>query len=190
MSRKTIAALLAQADTTIEDNTTQNISPADVRSMVKDFVDSMTPGFASITNASLAFPSLGGGVPQIVTCTASPVSTSGSFTPNFAAGTITRLAQGLPSTINNLQFTCNAFGPAGTPITFGMYRDGVLIPTITVDIDVQGNANPKQVVLLLIDVVNDSANHVYDVRVVKAGSATAITLASVRFAAQSIPSLT
>lgn len=45
MPIKSIAELLAQADATLEDNTTGAISPSDVRAMVKDIIDTMSPAY-------------------------------------------------------------------------------------------------------------------------------------------------
>ena len=59
MTIKSIEQLLLQADTTIEDNVTGAISAADVRTLIKDFLDTIGPGYGVMNLTSLALAAHG-----------------------------------------------------------------------------------------------------------------------------------
>ena len=54
MTIKSMLQLLEQADASLPDNSTQEITPADVRVMIKDFIDSVTPAYGTMQLASLS----------------------------------------------------------------------------------------------------------------------------------------
>jgi hypothetical protein len=49
MARKSLNELRAQAVATLEDNTTFNISPLDVRAMILDFIEAIQPAYGLLT---------------------------------------------------------------------------------------------------------------------------------------------
>jgi hypothetical protein len=89
MTIRSILELIAQADATIEDNTTQQISAADVRNMIKDFLDTMSPAYGAIL-ASSVVETLGAVPAVLAPFTSAPAATPGYYTTNITNGTITR----------------------------------------------------------------------------------------------------
>jgi hypothetical protein len=94
MTIRSITQLLAQADSTIEDNVTGLIGAADVRNMIKDFLDTISPAYGVISLTS-----------QVLSLTTTPLvispfltsleATAGYYTNNLAAGQTTRLINGV-----------------------------------------------------------------------------------------------
>jgi hypothetical protein len=89
MTIRSILELLAQADATIEDNTTQQISAADVRNLFKDFLDTMSPAYGAIQCTSVA-ETLGATPQLIAPFTSQAAVTAGYFTSNLTNGSVTR----------------------------------------------------------------------------------------------------
>jgi hypothetical protein len=89
MSIKSIVELLAQADTTLPDNTTQEITPADVRQIVKDILDTLSPAYGAMTLASqvLALSA----TPAIIAPFATSLAAqAGYYVNGLPGGTVTR----------------------------------------------------------------------------------------------------
>jgi hypothetical protein len=187
MPRKSITALLAQADATLPNNTTQLITAAAVRQMVRDITDTYSPGFAAVSIAALLLPALGV-TPQVITYNTQIVLTP-DYTVNMAAGTITRLAAGLNPTFNRVSFYAGVSAPNGNEVVFQLYRDGAPVAG-GVTISAQGAGNVVAASFSLPTAVADGANHVYDIRATKvSGGADNVTLDNVRFILEYIPTV-
>jgi hypothetical protein len=89
MTIRSIVELLAQADATIEDNTTGAISAADVRNMIKDFLDTMSPAYGAIACTSTT-ETLSATPQPLAPFTSTLATTAGYYSANLVAGTITR----------------------------------------------------------------------------------------------------
>jgi hypothetical protein len=187
MTRKTMLALIAQADLTLADNITGDISAADVRSMVKDIIDSFAPGYGAASTASVVLPALGL-PPQAVTYTTTLALTP-EYTINLLTGEITRLAQGLPTTVNRVSFYADVAAPAGNEVVFSLQRNGITIPGGTT-VSGQGVGNFSQASFSVGTTSPDGANYAYRVVATKiSGGADNVTLADVRFILESVPTL-
>lgn len=185
--RKTMIALLAQADSTIEDNTTQQITAADVRTMIKDMIDSFSPGYGIASIATVTLTALG------TTPVAVHYDTALAATPEYvlslAAGTIKRKSQGLPSTVNRVSFYADVAAASGAEVMFSLYRDGVDIPGGTT-CSGQGAGNFVQGAFSISTTAEDALDHVYDVRASKiTGAADNVALHNVRFIVELIPTI-
>ena len=124
MTRKTIVELLAQADATLPDNTTGLIDPADVRNMIKDFLDTVRPSYAAMRIAS--------GISKAVTTTFSTfqwatqvAAQSPDWTVSLASGTVQR--SGGPAT-TRFTFSIDAVAPNNMLVTFALFINGVETP--------------------------------------------------------------
>jgi hypothetical protein len=127
MAIKSIVQLLAQADATIEDNNTQNITAADVRAMFKDFLDTMGPGYGVLVTPG-TFPKACTAAPSIISpFTAVDEVTAGYFSASAANGQIDRLiaSAGIAGATNFVTFTGSVNGPNNSNLTVEIYRDGV-----------------------------------------------------------------
>lgn len=187
MTRRTIAALITQADDTLPDNTVEAITPADVRDMVKNVIDTYAPGYGAASRTTLTLVALGI-APQIVTYDAQLAATP-EYVVNLAAGTITRLAQGLPSTVNRVSFYADVICPTGNEVVLSLYRDGIDIPGGTT-VSGQGGSNPVQAAFSVGVSSEDGLDHVYTIRASKiSGGADNVTLSEVRFIMEYVPTL-
>jgi hypothetical protein len=187
MTRKTVLALLAQADATLPDNTAQAISAEDVRLMVKDVIDTFAPGYGIISTDSITLAALG------VTPRAIPFTDILAQTPEYtvvlAQGSVTRLAQGLPTTVNRISFYCDVSAPAGDELVFSLFRNGVDIPG-GITVSGQGIGNRVQAAFSIGTTSPDGADYTYDIRASKlTGGADDVELNSVRFILESVPTL-
>lgn len=187
MPRKTIVALLAQADATIEDNATGAISAADVRSMVKDIIDTFGPGWGAVGNNSVTLPALG--PTAVVVPYAQSIRVTAEFQANLAAGTVKRLAQGLPHTNTRVTFTTEIACPDGNEVVFSLWRDGASVPGGTTASG-RGIGNKTEATFVMIDQNPSNADSTYSVRVSKiSGAADDVLLTNVRFILEVVPSI-
>jgi hypothetical protein len=188
MTRKTMLALLAQADTTLEDNTAGGITPADIRAMVKDIVDSFCPGYGAATSVNLTMAALG------TTPRAIPYQTKLAETAEFVvvlnAGTIKRLAQGLPTTVNRVSFYADVAAASGAEVSFALYRNGAAVPGAAMTVTGQGIGNFSLAAFTAGLTSLDGQDYVYEVRAAKISGATDdVQLSNVRFVVEVVPTI-
>jgi hypothetical protein len=124
MTRRTIVELTAQADTTLPDNTTGLIDPADVRNMIKDFLDTIRPSYAAIRISS--------DVSKAVTTTFSTFSWTNTeiaqapdWSVSLASGTMQR--DGGPAS-TRITFNIDVVAPNNSIVTFALFVNGVETP--------------------------------------------------------------
>lgn len=187
MARKTIVALLAQADTTIEDNITGLISASDVRNMIKDFINTVKPGFGAVGNDLHTLLNLG--LPLQVVPYDTLLAVTEDFTVNLATGEVTRLALGLPTVNNRITFYAGVAAPAGNEVVFSLFRDGVNVPGGTT-VSGQGIGNIVEGSFEIINGTPIAGDPVYKVMASKiSGAAADIELSNVRFILEVVPTL-
>ena len=94
--------------------------------MVRDIIDSFSPGYGAASSVNLTMAALG------ATPRAIPYATLLAQTPEFVvvpgAGTIKRLAQGLPTTVNRVSFNADVAAASGSEVAFALYRNGAAVP--------------------------------------------------------------
>lgn len=186
MPRKTIAALLLQADATLPDNNAQEISAMDVRVLIKDFLDSIAPGYAALSNSSLTISGLGV-TPVPLTFQPPTLITPEFSVPNNVS--VTRLAQGLPSTVTRLTFNAALIAPNGDEVVFSLFRDGINVPGGTT-VSGRGGNNPTEVSFSALSAKQDGTDSVFSVRVSKiSGGADDVDLDSLNLICEVVPSL-
>jgi hypothetical protein len=124
MTRRTIVELIAQANTTLPDNTTGLIDPADVRNMILDFLDTIRPSYAAIR--------IGAGVSKAVTTTFSTftwstteIAQAPDWTVSLASGTCQR--SGGPAS-TRITFNIDVVAPNNSIPTFALFVNGVETP--------------------------------------------------------------
>jgi hypothetical protein len=188
MTRKTVLALLAQADTTLEDNIVGGITPADIRTMIKDVIESFSPGYGACINPSVTMATLG---PTPVTIPyATKLAETKEFQVNLSAGQITRLALGLPTTVNRISFYVDVNAASGAEIEFTLCRNGTPITGGITTITAQGAGNFAQAVINTGTTTVDGQDYAYEVRIAKtSGSADNVQLINARFIIEVIPTI-
>jgi hypothetical protein len=162
MTIRSILELLAQADATLEDNTTGNITPADVRNLIKDFLDTMSPAYGVITCTS-SVEALTATPAVISPFTSILAATVGYFTANLTAGSVTRALNGIAGA--SVRFTLNGdvAGANNTAVTISIYKNGA--PTgFQTTVATRGAANP--VSFNIAGLTYNDTDAVYDVRAI------------------------
>lgn len=187
MARKTMTALLAQADATIEDNTSGLISAADVRALFKDVIDTLTPGFGAVGRATQTLVALG--IPQQVVTYDTLLAVTADFTPVLAAGTVQRNALGLPTVNNRVTFFAQVDTNSGNEVSFTLFRDGVSVPG-GCTVSGQGAGNPVEGSFSIINSTPIAGNPVYKVMASKiTGPASNVILTEVRLILEVVPTI-
>ena len=119
---KTLAALKSQAATDLLDNTTQLITPAKVRQMIVDFLDTFTPAYGAMSITS------GAGIAKtldVATAVAVPwenvsADTTAEYTCNTATGTISRAGQ----TAARVNLSLEVYVATGRLVTLALVNNG------------------------------------------------------------------
>ena len=187
MPRKSIIALREQVGVSFPDNTTGAITPVEVRDMFKDIIDTFSPGYAIVSIDALTLVALGI-TPQVITYDTTLAETD-QYLVVPASGTVQRLAQELPSTVNRVSFYADLAAPTGDEVVFSLFRDGIDIPGGST-VSGQGLGNVVQASFSLITSAEDALDHTYDVRATKVtGGADNVELANVRFIFESVPTI-
>jgi len=187
MARRTVGALLTQADVTLADNLTGDISAADVRDLIKDAIDTFKPGFGAVSNDSVVLPLL------FTTPTVIPYTTllavTVDFTATVALGTVRRNALGLPTVNNRISFYADVFAAAGADIAINLYRDGVQVPG-GITVAGRGAATPTSCGFEILNATPIAGDPVYEIRAAKvSGAAANVGFNNVRFILEVIPTL-
>ena len=127
MSIKSIEQLLAQADATIENNVTQNITATDVRTMFKDFLDTMGPGYGVLVTPGTTAKAVTNAPAVLTPFTSVEEVTAGYFNASAANGLITRLLAtvGIPGGTQQIQFTGSVNGANNANLTAEVYANGI-----------------------------------------------------------------
>jgi hypothetical protein len=125
MTIKSIVQLLAQADATLADNVTGDITAADVRVLIKDFIDTMSPAYGAMSLVSLVVNVTG--VPTAITHWVTiQEATAGYYAVSLANGQVARLINGVvPGASDFIIVDGNIEGPNGDTVTISLYKNGV-----------------------------------------------------------------
>jgi hypothetical protein len=187
MPYRTIIDLRAEVGAKFPDNTTGLITPVQVRDMFKDVIDTFAPGYGIASIDSLTLVALGI-TPQVVTYDTLLAETD-TYSVDPALGAITRLARGLPSTVNRISFYADVSAPTGDEVVFSLFRDGIDIPGGGT-VSGQGLGNVIQVAFSISTTAEDNLDHTYDIRALKVtGGADNVELANVRFILEYVPTI-
>jgi hypothetical protein len=173
MTIKSMNELLAQADATIQDNATGDITAAEVRTMIKDLIDTLSPAYGAISCAS-----------DVIVLTATPVAiapftstaaaTPGFYTTNLTAGTVTRLVQSasLAGATDIIVVDGECAGPNNNLVTIHLYKNGA--PTgFEMSVTCLGAGRPVSYNFVGLVYSASPGDAVYDIRV--SGDAASVT---------------
>lgn len=168
MSRKSIADLIVQATGALPDNTTGMITPAGLRTLVLDLLDTINTGYATLVITN------GTGVPvntaySVITWTSAPMVTS-PYEVSLASGLVTR---NTGPAVARVSFSIDAMAPVNNVTTFALFVDGV--ETAWAISNTSSNANGYQAYAFSAIVFSDSPNPTYQIQV-KSSSSNNLTL--------------
>ena len=151
MARKSITELEVQADTTIEDNVSGLVSPADVRNMVKDFLNAVRPAYGVIQQTGNRTQNFGL-TPVKVQWNNASDSDINQTNSSAANGRISRTERGMSS----LNFNIDMEATVGRFITFTLFKNGVAT-SWRVTGNGAGTGNPVAVSMTALDHADPAA---------------------------------
>lgn len=162
-TRFTITDLVNQANATLPDNTAQEISAADVRNMVLDFLATMKPAFGSMRRDTDVVIALNTLTPTIIGPWSSITNQSlPEVIPNLAGTILKNIASlGNASATDRITFYIGVSGPAGNDLTFTLYANGTPLDVVS-RISTSGTGNIINVTLS--GLVTRSVDTSYEVR--------------------------
>lgn len=160
MTIRSILELLAEADANLPDNTTGQISPADVRTLIKDFLDTVSPAYGVIS-ATSSVEALTATPAVISPFTAILAATAGYFTANLTNGSVTRPLNGIAGASVRLTANGDVAGANNTAVTVTLYKNGAATPFKTT-VATRGAANP--VSFNIAGLTYNDTDAVYDLR--------------------------
>jgi len=157
MTRKTITELLAQVATTLPDNNARAITPAVLRAMFTDFLDSIKPAYGTLKTTSNRVINAGTAYVTLPWDSIGQQDAS-EFICDAANGTITAVRGGVLRMTANFNFTADK----DVIWTFGAFRNGI-ITNVEIDVNALGLANPNAVMFSFIE-FNAPPGAVYTLR--------------------------
>ena len=119
MSRKPMTMIRADAELKFPDNTTGEISPADLRSWALDLVDTMTPGYGVLAIGNPPLVQNIGVAAEVVTAYDTVILETEPFTVNQANGTV----QALVDIVADISVNLSAEFAQGRELILTIYRD-------------------------------------------------------------------
>jgi len=183
MTRRSIVELLAQADATIEDNVTGAITPSDVRAMIKDFLDTMSPSYGAIGKNVAQSIALSATPAVITTFQTNAAPVVSEFVSNLAAGTIARSLLGVAGATTRFTISGTVTGPQNNDVTVTVYKNGAPTP-FACSVSIPTNGDTVSFNISGLDTV--SADCTYDLRAVATSNA-GYTFNNVIFICENVP---
>jgi hypothetical protein len=151
MPRKSVTELELQADTTLEDNVTKNISAADVRTLIKDFLNAFRPAYGTLTLTGAPVINLGL-TPVKAQWNNAQDSDINQTSSSAATGRITRTDRGTSEITFTMDFECTQ----GRLVSFTLYKNGAATPW-RVTATGAGSGKPVGVAFSAIDYADPAA---------------------------------
>jgi len=126
MTIKSTNELLAQADATLPDNNTQLITPAAIRAMIKDFIDTVSPAYGGI-NITSSLYAVTAAPAKLSPWTAITTQTAGYYAASAALGEVTRAiaSASLAGATDFITIGGGVQGANNANLTLELYKDGL-----------------------------------------------------------------
>jgi hypothetical protein len=163
-TRYTVTQLNAEADALLPDNTTQQISPADVRNVLKHMLSTLRLSVTTMRrDTNLVLP-LSPTLQTIKPWSVNPYSDPPESVANLTTGQITKQVTSLGNAkaMDRITFYIGVAGTAGVELTFILYRNGAATDIIgRVSTDGAGNVRNAA----LSGVLEHTDDSVYEVKV-------------------------
>jgi len=144
MTIRSIIELLAQADADLPDNAAGLISPADVRGLIKNLLDTLSPAYGAIQCSGVS-KVLSASPVVLSPFTAAVTATAGYYQTNLTNGTITREigTAGIAGATDFFIADGAVEGPNNDLVTVTLFKNGA--PTAySVSVTCQGTGRPVE----------------------------------------------
>lgn len=161
MTIKSINELLAQANSTIPDNTAGLVDPVDVRQMFLDLLDTVSPAYGVISLASQAVALNTSAPVRIAPFSTVAGVTAGLFDANLTNGTVTRTLNGVAGSTVQIIASGQVVGSNNSDITIRLFKNGVATPFVAT-VNAFGANNPAGFNIAGLDYADVDAT--YDLR--------------------------
>jgi len=119
MTRKSIAALIAQSDSVLADNTTGLITPVLLRTLMKDFLETIQPAYAGFQVLGTVTVAANGTFKPILWDTV-PGAAQPPFSTNLGQGSVSNAD--ICNTRHTIAFTTTCAN--GNNLTFAIFKNG------------------------------------------------------------------
>jgi len=163
MARKTITELTNQTNSSLPDNAVGLITPAVLRTLILDFLDTVTPAYANIVLTS------GIGIPMTTSYTtiswSSILILTDIYTVSLASGLVTRIAG--PG-VARVSFSIDVMAPSNSVTTFALFVDG--IETAWATSNTSSNSSGYQSYAFTAVVGSTNTNPTYQIRAKSSGT--------------------
>lgn len=170
-----------QANTDFADNSSGQISAADLRNFCVDMVDTMSPGYAVLGLSTSADEDVPATPPVVITAFDTAVLDTEPFTLNLGAGTIT--SQANVTADLSVDVTCSFAG--ARQLKLQLYRNGASTP-YAAERDGEGASSP--VIMSLGGVIEANIGDVFDLRGnMDQTTSTTVQFTELVFTARAIP---
>jgi hypothetical protein len=187
MTIKSMLQLLAQADADLPDNSTRDISAADVRVLIKDFIDSITPAYGTL-QLSTQTKTLNATPSKIAPFSSSFGATPGYFTTNISDATVTRqVSTALIAGASDLIIISGAVSGANNAnVLVRLFKNGVATGYLT-SVTCSGAGDDQGFSLVGITYTDaGDGDAVYDLRA-SSSSAGSFVFSDINVVVQAIP---
>jgi hypothetical protein len=159
MARKDVTAILTEIASTLADNTSQAITPAILRTVVKDITDLVAPSYGVLAIETPSTVSMGlTTVDQIITFTSNLVG--GATQYSIASNTTITSDQ---RSTNRISITMDIEGPNGRAVTVTVYENGVVTPLVA-SITTAGAGNPQGLNMSLLRYKDPGAAYTFRIK--------------------------
>ena len=180
MARKTIVELLAEMNVLLADNTSGAITPEDLRTVIGDFIDTMTPAYAVLTTDAGVLKTFGV-TDSLLTWTSVSIAQSPEYLADAATGKITR---DQPVATNRISVNMDVELAANREILCTLYKNGA--PT-TWRAKASGSGTGRPAVLSLEALDYNAGPVEYQLYCQCDTAGTQVTVANAVFVASAIP---
>jgi hypothetical protein len=165
MTIRSIVDLLAEVNAKINDNNVGDITPAELRQLFVDLLDTVSPAYGAIECSGDSISTTA--TPQVVApFTASINATAGYYTVNLTNGSVTRLiaSASIAGATDFIIVDGAVEGGNNELVTLALYKNGAPTP-YEVGVTCQGAGRPVGFNLAGITYTDGATDAVYDVRV-------------------------
>jgi hypothetical protein len=181
MTRKTMVELQAELALLLPDNNAGEISPADVRTVIGDLIDSLTPAYAVLDiSVPLLLPTIAQNYLAIPFQTAMVVQQP-EFSANTSAGVITR-TQGIATTQMLVQLSVEF--SSSSQLDFEIFVNSIASGFVS---RVQGNGNGRPVTVSLIGLTYQAGPATFELRVRGESGTTSAIITAAKFLCSAVP---
>jgi hypothetical protein len=139
--RTSIQLLIAEANAEIPDNASQLVTPAKVRTLFQNILETLAPAYGALAKAGPALAVLGA-VPALINAWTTLIrQTAPEWSVNLAAGTAQRVLGTTLAALSRITANGSVEGPNGANVTATLFKNGAATP-FSVSVNCTGVGDP------------------------------------------------